>query len=80
MSYLASYKKLISDVRALFRTDRHVVWFLLASAIYRDGLAAVFSFGAVLAVSVYGLSAVRGRHLRRRGQRGGGRWARSPAA
>ena len=57
MSYLDSYKKLISDVRELFRTDRHVVWFLLASAIYRDGLAAVFSFGAVLAVSVYGLSA-----------------------
>ncbi|HYI55600.1 MAG TPA: MFS transporter, partial [Microlunatus sp.] len=57
MSYLASYKKLIADVRALFGTDRHVVWFLLASAIYRDGLAAVFSFGAVLAVSVYGLSA-----------------------
>ena len=57
MSYVDSYKKLIRDVRALFRTDRHVVWFLLASAIYRDGLAAVFSFGAVLAVSVYGLSA-----------------------
>ena len=57
MSYLDSYKKLIRDVRALFRTDRQVVWFLLASAIYRDGLAAVFSFGAVLAVSVYGLSA-----------------------
>ncbi len=56
MSYLDSYKKLIRDVRA-FRTDRHVVWFLSASAIYRDGLAAVFSFGAVLAVSVYGLSA-----------------------
>ncbi len=57
LSYLDSYKKLIRDVRILFRTDRHVVWFLLASAIYRDGLAAVFSFGAVLAVSVYGLSA-----------------------
>jgi MFS transporter, UMF1 family len=57
LSYLDSYKKLIRDVRVLFRTDRHVVWFLLASAIYRDGLAAVFSFGAVLAVSVYGLSA-----------------------
>lgn len=55
--FIASYKKLIDDVRTLYRTDRHVVWFLLASAVYRDGLAAVFSFGAVLAVSVYGLSA-----------------------
>ena len=56
-SFVASYKKLIRDVRGLYRTDRHVVWFLLASAVYRDGLAAVFSFGAVLAVSVYGLTA-----------------------
>jgi len=56
-SFLASYKKLIGDVRLLYRTDRHVVSFLLASAVYRDGLAAVFGFGAVLAVSVYGLSA-----------------------
>ena len=56
-SFAASYRKLVADVRELFRTDRHVVWFLLASAIYRDGLAAVFTFGAVLAVSVYGLTA-----------------------
>lgn len=55
--FFASYRKLIADVRTLYRTDRDVVWFLLASAVYRDGLAAVFSFGAVLAVSVYGLSA-----------------------
>ena len=56
-SFVTSYKKLIADVRTLYRSDRQVVWFLLASAVYRDGLAAVFSFGAVLAVSVYGLSA-----------------------
>ena len=57
ISFIASYKKLITDIRALYRSDRQVVWFLLASAVYRDGLAAVFSFGAVLAVSVYGLTA-----------------------
>jgi len=33
------------------------VWFLLASALYRDGLAAVITFGAVLAVAVYGIGA-----------------------
>jgi UMF1 family MFS transporter len=54
---LASYRVLWRDVRSLFRADRHAVYFLLASALYRDGLAAVFSFGAVLAVSVYGLTA-----------------------
>ena len=57
VGFLASYKVLVDDVRALYRSDRHSVYFLLASALYRDGLAAVFSFGAVLAVSVYGLTA-----------------------
>jgi UMF1 family MFS transporter len=39
----------------LYRADRHTVWFLGASALFRDGLAAVFTFGAVLAVTVYGI-------------------------
>ncbi|GAA1430795.1 MFS transporter [Microlunatus lacustris] len=50
-----SYRLLVADVRRLFARDRNAVWFLLASALYRDGLAAVFTFGAILAVSVYGL-------------------------
>ena len=33
------------------------VWFLLASAVFRDGLAGVFTFGGVLAASVFGFSA-----------------------
>lgn len=57
VGFVASYKVLWNDVKSLYRADRHAVYFLLASALYRDGLAAVFSFGAVLAVSVYGLSA-----------------------
>lgn len=57
VGFFASYRVLVNDVRALFRVDRHSVYFLLASALYRDGLAAVFTFGAVLAVSVYGLTA-----------------------
>ena len=56
VGFLASYKVLIGDVRALFKADRHSVWFLLASALYRDGLVAIFSLGGVLAVSVYGLT------------------------
>lgn len=50
-----SYRKLGRDLRALYRADRHAVYFLGASALFRDGLAAVFSFGAVLAVGVYGI-------------------------
>lgn len=56
VGFFASYKVLVYDVVALFRRDPHAVWFLVASAVYRDGLTAVFSFGAVLAVSVYGLT------------------------
>jgi UMF1 family MFS transporter len=54
---IGAYKQLIADIVRLFRTDRNAVYFLLASALYRDGLAAVFSFGAILAVSVYGMAA-----------------------
>ena len=53
----ASYRALGADLRSLYRADRHTVWFLGASALFRDGLAAVFTFGAVLAVTVYGLGA-----------------------
>ena len=52
---VAAYRVLASDLRALYRRDRHTVWFLGASAVFRDGLAAVFTFGAVLAVTVYGV-------------------------
>ncbi|MEV0687017.1 MFS transporter [Nocardia sp. NPDC050378] len=56
VGFLGSYRVLWRDVRELWRTDRHTVWFLLASAIFRDGLAGVFTFGAVLAVGVYGFA------------------------
>ena len=51
----ASYRALLADLRTLYRVDRHTVWFLGASALFRDGVAAVLTFGAVLAVTVYGL-------------------------
>lgn len=52
----ASYRELWRTVHTLWREDRNAFAFLFASAIFRDGLSAVFSFGAVLGVSVYGLS------------------------
>jgi UMF1 family MFS transporter len=55
VSFFASYRLLLNDVKSLFRRDRNAVYFLVASALYRDGLAAIFSFGAILAVSVYGM-------------------------
>ncbi|RDI69243.1 MFS transporter [Nocardia pseudobrasiliensis] len=51
-----SYRVLWRDLRELWAADRRVVEFLVASAIFRDGLAGVFTFGAVLAVRVYGIA------------------------
>ncbi len=56
VAFFASYRLLVNDIKALFKRDRNSVHFLIASALYRDGLAAIFSFGAILAVSVYGLA------------------------
>jgi UMF1 family MFS transporter len=51
--FLGSYRVLW---RELWRVDRRTVGFLVASAVFRDGLAGVFTFGAVLAVRVYGIA------------------------
>jgi UMF1 family MFS transporter len=51
-----AYRKLWADVVGEWRRDRNVVYYLLASAVFRDGLAGVFAFGAVLGVNVYGVS------------------------
>ncbi|NKY60331.1 MFS transporter [Nocardia flavorosea] len=54
--FFGSYRVLWRDLRELWVLDRRVIWFLLASAVFRDGLAGVFAFGAVLAVQVYEIS------------------------
>ena len=54
---LGAYRKLWADLVAEWRRDRNVVYYLLASAVFRDGLGGVFTFGAVLGVTVYGISA-----------------------
>jgi UMF1 family MFS transporter len=53
---LSGYRRLWSDLAAEWRRDRNFVYFLLASAVFRDGLAGVFTFGAVLGVNVYRIS------------------------
>ncbi|WP_422746127.1 MFS transporter [Mycobacterium sp. WMMD1722] len=51
-----AYRRLWAEVVGEWRRDRNIVYYLLASAVFRDGLAGVFAFGAVLGVSVYGIS------------------------
>lgn len=53
---LGAYRRLWSDLRTEWRRDRNFVYYLMVSAVFRDGLAGVFAFGAVLGVSVYGIS------------------------
>jgi len=55
--FLQAYRVLFGDIGRLFRHDRQAAQFLLASAIFRDGLAGIFHFGAILAVTVYGIAA-----------------------
>jgi UMF1 family MFS transporter len=57
VGFFASYRVLFRDLGEMYRTNPHTVYFLGASALFRDGLAAVFTFGAVLAVTVYDIAA-----------------------
>jgi UMF1 family MFS transporter len=56
VNFFAAYGVLVRDLRTLFREHRSTFWFLLASAVYRDGLAGVFAFGGVLAAIVFGFA------------------------
>lgn len=53
---LGGYRLLWNDLRSEWQRDRNFVYYLLVSAVFRDGLAGIFAFGAVLGVSVYGIS------------------------
>lgn len=54
VTFLQSYRALFHTVRHLAKTERHTLYFLISSAVFRDGLAAIFTFGAVLAVGSFG--------------------------
>lgn len=56
IGFLGAYRALWDEVKGEWRRDPNVVRYLLASAVFRDGLTGVFAFGAVLGVSVYGVS------------------------
>jgi len=54
---LGAYRTLWAEIVGEWRRDRNIVYYLLASAVFRDGLTGVATFGAVLGVKVYGISA-----------------------
>jgi MFS transporter, UMF1 family len=56
VSFLGSYAAVAHDIVRIYREDRPLFWFLLASAIYRDGLGAVFAFGGAIASVTFGFT------------------------
>ncbi|MFE7509605.1 MFS transporter [Promicromonospora sp. NPDC057488] len=57
VGFFASYAVLVRDIKGLWHTSRRTFWFLLASAVYRDGLSGVFAFGAIIGGVSFGFSA-----------------------
>lgn len=54
LGIVASYRLLFRRIRAIYATSPHTIYFLLASAVFRDGLAAVFTFGGIIAAGTFG--------------------------
>jgi UMF1 family MFS transporter len=55
-SFFGAYVTLWRTITELWKLSRNTIWFLLASAIFRDGLTGVFTFGGVLAAGTFGFS------------------------
>ncbi len=55
--FFSGYRTLWTEIVTEWRRDHNVVYYLIASAVFRDGLTGIFAFGAVLGVNVYGVSA-----------------------
>ncbi len=52
VSFLRSYVVLFHDLVGLFKNHRPTFFFLIASAVYRDGLAGVFAFCGILGIAI----------------------------
>jgi UMF1 family MFS transporter len=56
IGFLRSYIILGHDIARLWRESRQTLGFLIASAVFRDGLTGVFTFGGILAAGTFGFS------------------------
>lgn len=55
-SILTSYKLLWATLLRLRGSQPQLLWFLLAAAVFRDGLAGVFTYGGIIAQNTFGFS------------------------
>ena len=56
VGFFMTYVVLVRDIGRLWKSDRNTVKFLIASAVFRDGLTGVFTFGAIIAQGTFGFS------------------------
>lgn len=56
VGFFSSYRLLFRDIAVLWRESRNTVMFLIASALFRDGLVGVFTFGGILAKGTFGFT------------------------
>lgn len=56
VGFFQSYVVLFRDIAVLWRESRNTVYFLIASALFRDGLVGVFTFGGILAAGTFGFT------------------------
>lgn len=54
---LRAYRQLAITIKRIYRTAPATLYFLLASAIFRDGLNGIFTFGGILAAGSFGFGA-----------------------
>lgn len=55
VSIVESYRQLLRTIAHLWKHERNTFWFLISSAVFRDGVSAVFAYGAILGTTVYGV-------------------------
>ncbi|WP_286956762.1 MFS transporter [Brevibacterium sp. UBA7493] len=56
VAFARDYKALVIRLVTMWRDERRTLKFFIASAVFRDGLAAIFAFAGVLAAGSYGFS------------------------
>ncbi len=56
-AFVADYAALIRRLVRMWKDEHQTLRFFIASAVFRDGLAAIFAFAGVLAAGSYGFSA-----------------------
>ena len=56
LGIVGSYRELFRSIARVGRDNPNTLFFLVASALFRDGLAGVFTFGGVLAAGTFGFT------------------------